>query len=73
MTDAIDIAIDALRDLEIKFSPPDGMSIRQATIAEAQRLVRNALSRAQSAEDDRPREAAKPSIELDPILNAERN
>ncbi len=73
MTDAIEIAIDALRDLEIRFSPPDGMSIRQATIAEAQRLVRNALSRAQSVENNRPREAANPPIELDPVLNAERN
>ena len=43
---ALEAAVDALRDLEIKFNPPDGMSIRQATIAEAQRLVRASRSSA---------------------------
>ena len=40
-----DIAADALRDLEIVFNPPDGMSIRKATIAQAQSLIREALAK----------------------------
>jgi hypothetical protein len=42
----LEIAVDALRDLDLVFHPEPGQSIRSATVARAQDLVRAAVYKA---------------------------